>query len=49
MSIVNLELQAVALVREKVPEDMEKAASKCNSLKMLRQAAEKILTFRKLL
>ena len=47
MSIVNLELQAVALVREKMPEDMEKAASKCNSLKMLRQAAGKNSDFQK--
>ena len=47
MSIVNLGLQAVALAREKMPEEMEKAAFKCHSLKMLRQAAEKNSEFQK--
>ena len=47
MSKVNLSLQVVALAREQMPQDMEKEASKCNSLKMLRQAAERNFDFQK--
>lgn len=39
MSIVNIGLQAVALAREKMPEDMEAEAAKCNSMKALRAVA----------
>ena len=46
MSIVNLGLQAVALAREKMPEEMEAEASKCNSLKNLRALAEWNAEFR---
>ena len=45
MSTVNLGLQAVALARKQMPEEMEKEAFKCNSLKMLCQAAERNSNF----
>ena len=40
MSILNLGLQAVALAREKMPDEMEATATRCNSLKALRAVAE---------
>ena len=40
MSFVNLGLQAIALAREKMGDEMEKEAAKCNSLKALRAVAE---------
>ncbi len=44
MSIFNLGLQAVALAREKMPEEMETLAKNCNSMKALcKVAAEKLL------
>ena len=41
MSILNLGLQAVALAREKMPEEFEAESAKCNSLKALRAIAER--------
>ena len=46
MSILNLGLQAVALAREKMPEEMEAEAARCNSLKTLRALAERNGEFR---
>lgn len=40
MAIVSLGMQAVALVRDNIPEEMEAAASRCNSLKALCKIAE---------
>ena len=40
MSIVNLGLQAVALARAKMPDELETTASRCNSLKALRAVAQ---------
>ena len=46
MSILNLGLQAVALAREKMPDEMEVEAARCNSLKALRKVAERNPEFR---
>lgn len=46
MSIVNLGLQAVALARKILPEEMEAEATKCNSLKALRAVAERQVGFK---
>ena len=40
LSIVNLGLQAVALARAKMPDELETTASRCNSLKALRAVAQ---------
>ncbi len=39
MAIVNLGLQAIALARAKMPDEMEEEATKCNSMKALRTVA----------
>ena len=41
MSVINLGLQCVGLAREKMPEEFEKEAAKCNNLTQLRKFAEK--------
>lgn len=41
MSILNLGLQCVGLMREKGDDEFEKVAAKCNSLSTLREAAKK--------
>ena len=46
MSILNIGLQAVALARKTMPDDMETEVSKCNSLKALRAVAERKEEFR---
>ena len=46
MSILNLGLQAVALARQKMPDEMETEAARCNSLKTLRKVAERRPEFR---
>ena len=46
MSILNLGLQAVALARKRMPDEMEMEAAKCNSLKALRAVAERKENFR---
>ena len=40
MSIVNLGLQSVGLMRKEMSSDAEKALKNCNSLKQLRSAGE---------
>ena len=40
MAVVNLGLQAVALAREKMSDEMEKEAERCNTLKALCAVAE---------
>lgn len=45
MSILNLGLQAVALARAKMPDEMEAVTSRCNSLKALRAIAQQKLDF----
>ena len=40
-SLLNLELQCAGLAREKMPEEYEKEAAKCNNLTQLRMVAEK--------
>ena len=44
-SILNLGLQAVALARAKMPDEMEAVATRCNSLKALRAVAQQKLDF----
>ena len=46
MSILNTGLQAVALARKTIPDDMETEVSKCNSRKALRAVAERKDEFR---
>ena len=46
MSILNLGLQAVALARQQMPDEMETEAARCNSLKTLRKVAERRPEFR---
>ena len=46
MSIFNLGLQAVALAREKMPDEIERLATSCNNLKTLRKVAEGKAQFR---
>ena len=46
MSILNLGLQTVALAREKMPDEMEAEAARCNSLEALRKVAERKPEFR---
>ena len=45
MSIINLGLQALALARAKMPDEMETLAKKCNRLKALRKVAQGKLQF----
>ena len=45
MSMVNLGLQAVALVREKLPEEIEAEAARYNSLKTLHALAKRKRSF----
>ena len=45
MSVLNLGLQAIALARKRMPEEMEAEATKCNSMKALRSVAERIVGF----
>ena len=46
MSVLNLGLQAIALARKSMPEEMEAEATKCNSMKALRSVAERIVGFK---
>ena len=46
MSIVNLGLQAVALARQKMSNEMEKLSQKCNTMKSLRALAEQERNFK---
>ena len=46
MSILNHGLQAVALARKVMPEEMKAEATKCNSLKALRAVAERNVGFK---
>lgn len=41
MSILNLGLQSVGLVRNRLPEELEKLAENCNNLGQLRELAQK--------
>lgn len=45
MSIVNIGLQAIAIARAEMPQEMEREADKCNSLKALRAAASRTSDF----
>lgn len=49
MSILNLGLQCVGLAREKMPDEYESEAAKCNSLSELRKMAEKKMDLQMLL
>ena len=44
MSVVNLGLQSVGLMRKEMNSDAEKALKNCNSLKQIRSAGEKYKT-----
>ena len=46
MSVLNLGLQAIALARKSMPEEMEAEATKCNSMKAFRSVAERIVGFK---
>ena len=46
MSIVNIGLQAIALARRVMSQEMEAEAEKCNSMKALRAVAERNPAFR---
>ena len=46
MSIFNIGLQAIALARREIPQEMEAEVEKCNSMKALRAVAERNRSFK---
>ena len=46
ISIVNTRIQAIALARHEMPEEMEAEAARCNKMKALRTVSERSENFR---